>query len=79
MGTESICHFAFSLLYSIWGSHDTQVLGRIAREVSLSHCFWCAPSASKNYDLRAVSPDASRQSTGKMTNRPHLAHIQGFV
>ena len=24
-----------------------------------------------------MSPYASRQSTGKMTNRPHFAHIQG--
>ena len=31
----------------------------------------CAPQM-----LRAVSQYASRQSTGEMTNRPHLAHIQ---
>ena len=25
-----------------------------------------------------MSPNASRQNTGKMTNRPHIAHIQGM-
>ena len=34
--------------------------------------FLCAPHASNNYDFRAVSPYASRQSTAKMTNRPIL-------
>ena len=52
------------------------MLGKTARKVSLLHPFLRAPNASKNQDLRAMSPYASRQSTGKMTNRPHFAHVQ---
>ena len=38
----------------------------------------CVPlNASGNEDLRTVSPYTSRQSTGRMTNRPLLAHKQG--
>ena len=51
------------------------MLGKTARKVSSPHPFLCAPHASRNQDLRAVSPYASRQSTGKITNRPHFAHI----
>ena len=58
--TESICHFAFSLvIYRILASQDTQIPGKTARKVSLSHPSLCAPGASKNSDLRAaVSPNA---------------------
>ena len=69
--------FALSMFYSILGFQDAQMLGKTAQKVSLSNPFSCAPSASKNWDLRAVSPNASRQSTGKMTNRPLFAHIRG--
>ena len=34
-------------------------------------------NSTKGVTQRAVSPYASRQSTGKMTDRPHFAHIQG--
>ena len=40
------------------------------------HTRFCVPQMLVK-DLRAVSPNASRQSTGEMTNRPHFAHIQG--
>ena len=62
----------FPLFWSVWGSQG-KMLRKTARKMSLSHPFLRAPSASKNQDLRAVSPNASRQSTGKMTNRPHFA------
>ena len=68
----------FPLFCSVWGFQDNQMLGKTAREMSLSRPFCCASNASKNLDLRAVSPYASRQSTGKMPNRPHFAHIQVF-
>ena len=53
------------------------MLGETAREASLSNPLLCvrAPNPGKNMDLRAVSPSASRQSTGKTTNRPHFAHM----
>ena len=31
--------------------------------------------ASRNQDSRPVRPDASKKSTGKITNRPYLAHM----
>ena len=34
----SICHFAFSLC-SVWRSQDTEMLGKTARKVLLSHPF----------------------------------------
>ena len=52
------------------------MLGKTARKVSLSHPFCVPHILVKNKDLRAVSPNSSRQSTGKLTNRPHFAHIQ---
>ena len=52
---------------------------KTARKVSLSHAFLGAPHASKNKDPRAVSLNASRQSTGRMTNRPRFAQIQGHT
>ena len=69
----------FPLFYSIWGPHDTEMLGKTTRNVPLSHPFLCAPSPTKNQDLRAVSPNPSRQRTGKMTNRRHFAHTQGTL
>ena len=53
------------------------MLGKATRKVSLSQPFLYAPNASKNYGLRAMSPYDSRQSTGRMTNGPHFAHVQG--
>ena len=76
--TGSICHCACPSFCRIWGSQDTQMLGKTARKVSLSP-FVCAPKAGKNQDFKAVCPDASRQSTGKMSNRPHFALIQGSL
>ena len=38
----------FPLFCSVWGSQDTHMLGKTAREVSLSHPFLCARIASKN-------------------------------
>ena len=66
---------SFPLFYSIWGSDAAKNRTKSV----LSHPFLCAPNASKNKDLRAVSPNASRQSTGKMTPfcpyaRIHLSH-----
>ena len=55
---------------------NIQMLGKTVRKVSLSNPFLCAPNASKNKDLRAVSPYATMQSTGKVTNRPRFAHVQ---
>ena len=73
--TGLICHFAFSPVLQCLGV--PKMLGKTARRVSLSDPFLCAPSTSKTKDLRTMSPYASRQSTGKMINRPHFAHIQG--
>ena len=42
------------------------------KSVMVTPLFVCAPNACKNWDLRAVSPYASRQNTGK---GPHFAHI----
>ena len=38
----------FPLFCSVWGSQDTQMLGKTARKVSLSHPFLYAPNASKD-------------------------------
>ena len=66
----------FPLIYSILQSQYTQMLGK-RHEKRHCHTPLCVPpKLVKNYDLRAVSPYASRQSTVKMTNRPHSAHIQ---
>ena len=64
--TGSICHFAFAL-----------ALQHLEVPTHPDATLLCAPNASKNWDLRAVSPYAGRQSTGKMANRPHFAHILG--
>ena len=56
--------FEFSLVLQYMESQNAQKMGNAARKVSLSHPLSCAPNASKNWDLRAVSPYASRQSTG---------------
>ena len=64
----------FPLFYSICGSQDAKMLGKTAPKVSLSRPFF-ALSARRNYDLRAVSPNARRQSTGTITNRPHFAYF----
>ena len=58
----------------IWGSQDTQMRGKTAQKVSLSHPFLCAPNASRNQVLRTVLPYASRRSKGKTTNRPRFGH-----
>ena len=78
--TGSICHFAFSLIlqclevarYPDAGKHST-------KKASWSRAFMCGPNASRSYNLRAMSPNTSRQSTGKMTNRPHFGHTRGGV
>ena len=59
------------------GSQDTQNARKNCTESDIVTPLLCAPSASENSDLKAMSPYASRQSTGKMTNRPHVAHIHG--
>ena len=38
----------FPLFCSVWGSQTTQIQGKTARKVSLSHPLLCAPNASKN-------------------------------
>ena len=70
--TVSVSHFAFLLVLQCLGVPRYPDDGKTARKVSLSHHFLCAPDDSKNQDLRAVSPYASRQSAGNMTNRPLL-------
>ena len=40
--------FRFPLFCSVWGSQITQMLGKTARKVSLSHPFLRTPKASKN-------------------------------
>ena len=40
--------FRFPLFCSVWGSQDTQMLGKTARKTSLSYPALCAPNASKN-------------------------------
>ena len=64
---RSICHFAFSLVLQCWGVPRYSDVGKRAQTVSLSHPLLFAPDASKNKDLRAMSP-YDRQSTGKTTN-----------
>ena len=39
----SICHFAFPLFCSVWGSQDTQMLGNTARKMPLSHPLLVCP------------------------------------
>ena len=62
------------VLYSTFPPHRTMHFAPICstKSVIVTPPFLCAPNASKSYDLRAVSPRTSRQSTGKMTNRPLL-------
>ena len=75
--TGSIAIFAFPLFYSIWGVPNyPEARKKSARQASLSHPFLCAPNASKNYDLRAVSPKAGRHKrTDKLT--PFCAYTGG--
>ena len=76
----SICHFAFFLVLQCLGVARCPDAGKSSTKSAIvTPLLVCAPSASKSSDLRAVSPDASRQSTGKMINRPHFAHIQGGI
>ena len=59
--TESICHFAFSL-----GGRKVARCREKQHEKCHCHTPFCAPPKdSKNKDLRAVSPYASKQRTGK--------------
>ena len=78
VGGQNRVDLALCCFVVFGGSKITKMLGKTARKMSLSHPFLCASNASKNQDLRAMSPYANRQSTGKMPNRPHFAHIQGF-
>ena len=76
--TGSICHFAFSLVLQCLAVPRYPDAGKNStKSVVVKPLCVCAPNASKNQDLRVLSPYASRQSTGKMANRPHFAHIQG--
>ena len=68
--------FCISLVLQFWGVARYTDAGKTARNVSLSHPLLCAPHASRNLELIASFPYASRQSTGKMTNGPHFAHIR---
>ena len=65
--TGSICHLRFPFIFSIGGFQVTHTLGKIARKMSLPQPFLCV-NASKNQDVRVVSPYASTQSTGKTTS-----------
>ena len=71
------CHFAFSLVLQCLGVLIYPDAGKnIRKRVTVAPPFICAPNASKTKGLRAVAPNASRQSTGQMANRPHFTHIQ---
>ena len=62
--------FHFPCFCSVWGGGG----GDSTKNVIVTPLL-CARNASKNKDSKAVSPNASSQSTGKMTNRPHFARI----
>ena len=52
---------------------------KTARKVSLSRPFLCVPQMLKLGLASSVPICASKQSTGKMINRPHFARVQGGV
>ena len=72
--TGSVCHFAFFLVLQCLGVPKQPDAWKNSTKSVIVTRLLCAPNAGKNYDLREVSPYASRQSTGRMTNRTHFAH-----
>ena len=54
---------------------NESVLGQFSH-VLLSHVLFLAHCGPFSSGFAWASPNASRQSTGKMTNRPHFAHAQ---
>ena len=63
----------FPLFFAVFGGPKTPRCWEAQHEKCHCDTPFCVPQMLvKTQDLRAVSPYASRQSTGKMTNRPHL-------